>query len=43
MKTIVQLVLAATVLFGVASSASAGANDQYENGNDRYPWLSDRP
>jgi hypothetical protein len=42
MKTVVQLVLAATVLFGAASSAFAGANDQYENGNDRYPWLSNQ-
>ena len=41
MKTIVHLVLAATVLFG-ASSAFAGHNDQFENGNDRYPWLADQ-
>jgi len=44
MKTLVHLVIAATVLFGAASSAFAGGhNDQYENGNDRYPFLSSRP
>ena len=40
MKTIVQIVLASTVLFGVASSAFAG-RDQ-ESGEDRYPALADR-
>jgi hypothetical protein len=42
MKTTFRFVLAGAVLFGAASSAFAGSNDQYENGNDRYPWLSNQ-
>lgn len=42
MKTIVHLVLASAVIIGAASSAFAGHNDQFENGNDRYPWLADQ-
>ena len=42
MRVTIQFVLAGAVLFGAASSAVAGANDQYENGNDRYPWLSNQ-
>jgi hypothetical protein len=40
MKTIVQIALASTILFGAASSALAG-RDQ-ESGEDRYPALADQ-
>ena len=40
MKTIVHLVLAATVLLGAASSAFAGRDP--ETGEDRYPALADQ-
>jgi hypothetical protein len=40
MKTIVQIVLAGTVLFGAASSAFAGRDP--ETGEDRYPTLADQ-
>jgi hypothetical protein len=42
MKATIQFVLAGAALFGAAPSAVAGANDQYENGKDRYPWLSNQ-
>ena len=40
MKTLVQLFLAAAVLFGAASSAFAGRDP--ETGEDRYPTLADK-
>ena len=40
MKTLVQIALASTILFGAASSAFAG-RDQ-ETGEDRYPALADQ-
>jgi hypothetical protein len=43
MTPFVQFTLATAVLFGAASAAYAGANDQFENGNDRYPWLYGQP